>query len=112
MYCVLFCICTNVLSIVLFAENNIADKGAPATPTLKAIPGTPGSSSSGPLQPLKVNGTSTSFRTEERGDLIKFYNHVYVQHLKTFALRFRPTNQEINVSSVLLFSKAIVVIWL
>ncbi|KAF2352142.1 Retinoblastoma-associated protein B-box, partial [Trinorchestia longiramus] len=46
------------------------------------------------LLPWKVNGTSTSFKKEERGDLIRFYNHVYVQEIKTFALKFKPNNQD------------------
>ena len=68
------------------------------------------SSVSSPLQPLKVNGTSTSFKTEERGDLIKFYNHVYIQDLKTFALKFKPTNQDINVSAFTVFT--VLFMWL
>ncbi|CAL4090554.1 unnamed protein product [Meganyctiphanes norvegica] len=44
-----------------------------------------------PPTPSQMTGTSSSFETEERGDLIKFYNHVYVQKIKTFALKFRGT---------------------
>ncbi|XP_076033426.1 retinoblastoma-like protein 1 [Oratosquilla oratoria] len=46
-----------------------------------------------PATPSKMTGTSTSFELEERGDLIKFYNQVYVQKLKAFALRFRTAQE-------------------
>lgn len=46
-----------------------------------------------PPTPSQMTGTSSSFETEERGDLIKFYNHVYVQKIKTFALKFRGTQE-------------------
>ncbi|XP_050730623.1 retinoblastoma-like protein 1 [Eriocheir sinensis] len=42
-----------------------------------------------PATPNQMTGTSTSFDQEERGDLIKFYNQVYVQRMKAFALKFR-----------------------
>uniref|UniRef100_A0A6A7FZ97 Retinoblastoma-like protein 2 n=1 Tax=Hirondellea gigas TaxID=1518452 RepID=A0A6A7FZ97_9CRUS len=52
------------------------------------------SSAANNMVPGKVNGTSTSFKNEERGDLIRFYNHVYVPVLRAFALRFRENNSE------------------
>lgn len=37
---------------------------------------------------------STELGTEERGDLIKFYNAVYVGRVKSFALKYDITNQD------------------
>ncbi|POI31495.1 hypothetical protein CIB84_004754, partial [Bambusicola thoracicus] len=37
---------------------------------------------------------STEMGTEERGDLIKFYNAVYVGRVKSFALKYDITNQD------------------
>ncbi|NXK87093.1 RBL1 protein, partial [Formicarius rufipectus] len=37
---------------------------------------------------------STELETEERGDLIKFYNAVYVGRVKSFALKYDITNQD------------------
>lgn len=46
-----------------------------------------------PATPNQMTGTSTSFDQEERGDLIKFYNQVYVQKMKAFALKFRAAQE-------------------
>lgn len=40
-----------------------------------------------------MTGTSASFDSEERGDLILFYNQVYVQQMKAFALKFRAAQE-------------------
>ncbi|KAK8737180.1 hypothetical protein OTU49_004828 [Cherax quadricarinatus] len=40
-----------------------------------------------------MTGTSTSFDSEERGDLISFYNQVYVQQMKAFAFKFRAAQE-------------------
>lgn len=37
---------------------------------------------------------SSESETEERGDLIKFYNAVYVGRVKSFALKYNITNQD------------------
>ena len=37
-------------------------------------------------------------RHEERGDLIKFYNVVYIQQMKGFALKFQSSNADGSVS--------------
>lgn len=39
---------------------------------------------------------------EERGDLIKFYNAVYVGRVKSFALKYDVTNQDHVVSNIIL----------
>uniref|UniRef100_A0A0P4WAI6 Retinoblastoma-like protein 1 n=1 Tax=Scylla olivacea TaxID=85551 RepID=A0A0P4WAI6_SCYOL len=46
-----------------------------------------------PATPSQMTGTSTSFDQEERGDLILFYNQVYVQKMKAFALKFRAAQE-------------------
>ncbi|XP_010015381.1 PREDICTED: retinoblastoma-like protein 1 [Nestor notabilis] len=38
--------------------------------------------------------SSSESGTEERGDLIKFYNAVYVERVKSFALKYTITNQD------------------
>ncbi|ELU08799.1 hypothetical protein CAPTEDRAFT_192080 [Capitella teleta] len=49
-----------------------------------------------PPTPTRLAGTGTAFefedRGEDRGDLIKFYNSVYVKKIKAFALRFSAHN--------------------
>jgi len=54
------------------------------------------SSSSG--QPTAENSSESG--AEERGDLIKFYNAVYVGRVKSFALKYDITNQDHVVSKV------------
>lgn len=46
-----------------------------------------------PPTPSQMTGTSTNFESEERGDLILFYNQVYVQQMKAFALKFRSVQE-------------------
>lgn len=43
---------------------------------------------------------SSESGTEERGDLIKFYNAVYVGRVKSFALKYDITNQDHVVSKL------------
>ncbi|XP_014672646.1 PREDICTED: retinoblastoma-like protein 2 [Priapulus caudatus] len=44
--------------------------------------------SSHPPTPTQLAGTCSSFESEDRGDLIKFYNSVFVEKVTSFALRF------------------------
>ncbi|XP_067002390.2 retinoblastoma-like protein 1 [Anabrus simplex] len=53
---------------------------------------------SAPPTPTHLAGTSTSFEFEERGDLIKFYNTVYVKEVQGFAVKFSPRNQSENLT--------------
>ncbi|KAL3858951.1 hypothetical protein ACJMK2_009197 [Sinanodonta woodiana] len=49
--------------------------------------------SSHPPTPTRLVGTGSTFDFgEERGDLIKFYNQVYINKLKKFALKFSSQN--------------------
>ncbi|XP_072024135.1 retinoblastoma-like protein 1 [Amphiura filiformis] len=47
-------------------------------------------SNSCPPTPTKMAGTCSTFEDEDRGDLIMFYNLVYVKKMQGFALRFSP----------------------
>lgn len=48
--------------------------------------------SSQPPTPTRLTGTGTHFEFEDRGDLIMFYNTVYVPKLQSFALKFTQGN--------------------
>ncbi|KAK6643227.1 hypothetical protein RUM43_004732 [Polyplax serrata] len=54
-----------------------------------------------PLTPSALAGTSTSYDNQERGDLIKFYNSVYVATVQSFVNRFR-SNQQSDINLQLL----------
>jgi hypothetical protein len=43
---------------------------------------------SAPPTPTHLAGTGNSFEFEDRGDLIKFYNTIFVQKIQGFALKF------------------------
>ncbi|TRY85925.1 hypothetical protein DNTS_011936 [Danionella cerebrum] len=43
---------------------------------------------SGPSTPTRAPGGPREPEEEERGDLIRFYNHVYIKQIKPFALRY------------------------
>lgn len=48
--------------------------------------------------PGEMSGTSTIHDLEDRGDLIKFYNTVYIQRTQSFALRFsQQVRLQINI---------------
>jgi hypothetical protein len=49
--------------------------------------------SSCPPTPTGLAGTSSSFEYEDRGDLILFYNTVYVRRLQAFAIKFSNKNR-------------------
>ncbi|XP_069675672.1 retinoblastoma-like protein 1 isoform X2 [Periplaneta americana] len=53
---------------------------------------------SAPPTPTHLAGTGTSFEFEDRGDLIKFYNTIYVQKVRGFALKFSSGVQPENVT--------------
>ncbi|KAJ9576035.1 hypothetical protein L9F63_007135, partial [Diploptera punctata] len=53
---------------------------------------------SAPPTPTHLAGTSTSFEHEDRGDLIKFYNTIYVPKVKVFALKFSSGVQPDNLT--------------
>ena len=56
--------------------------------------------SSCPPTPTGLAGTSSSFEYEDRGDLILFYNTVYVRRLQAFALKFSNRNRLVIVENI------------
>lgn len=56
--------------------------------------------SSAPPTPPRLSGPSSDSDEEERGDLIHFYNNVYIEQIKDFALKYTSN----AVSSRLCFS--------
>lgn len=60
----------------------------------------------GPAEPGDLAGRSTSHENEERGDIIKFYNTVYVQKMQEFSLKF--ANVDTAVSLIILFKYKVV----
>ncbi|XP_060692572.1 retinoblastoma-like protein 1 isoform X3 [Hemiscyllium ocellatum] len=58
----------------------------------------PGKASSPSLSPAKVSKCPVTLQ-EERGDLIKFYNTVYVNRIKEFALKYSSVKLECGVEA-------------
>ena len=52
-----------------------------------------------PPTPTRLAGTGTVFEFEDRGDLISFYNTVFVKRVKNFATKFSAQNTKEGVSS-------------
>ncbi|XP_066493965.1 retinoblastoma-like protein 2 [Tiliqua scincoides] len=48
--------------------------------------------SSAPPTPTRLTGANSDIEEEERGDLIQFYNNVYIDQIKDFALKYSPSN--------------------
>uniref|UniRef100_A0A4W4EBX9 Retinoblastoma-like protein 2 n=1 Tax=Electrophorus electricus TaxID=8005 RepID=A0A4W4EBX9_ELEEL len=48
--------------------------------------------SSAPSTPTRAPGAILEQEEEERGDLIRFYNHVYIKQIKHFALRYSSSS--------------------
>lgn len=44
--------------------------------------------SSAPPTPTRLSGPNSDTEEEERGDLIQFYNNVYIEQIKDFALKY------------------------
>lgn len=49
-----------------------------------------------PPSPSRPAGQSVRHASQERGDLIKFYNTVYVMSMQQFALRFSRAQPEVT----------------
>ncbi|XP_064599560.1 retinoblastoma-like protein 1 [Liolophura sinensis] len=47
-----------------------------------------------PPTPTRFSGTGSSFEYEERGDLITFYNQVYVEKMRMFCVKFSSQNKK------------------
>ncbi|XP_022082190.1 LOW QUALITY PROTEIN: retinoblastoma-like protein 1 [Acanthaster planci] len=63
----------------------------PHTLRMRSASTLPAPSSSAPPTPTRMACTSSSFEDEDRGDLITFYNSVYITRMQAFALRFAPS---------------------
>ncbi|XP_073912091.1 retinoblastoma-like protein 2 isoform X1 [Castor canadensis] len=48
--------------------------------------------SSAPPTPTRLTGANSDMEEEERGDLIQFYNNIYVKQIKTFAMKYSQAN--------------------
>uniref|UniRef100_A0A8C2V4U6 RB transcriptional corepressor like 2 n=1 Tax=Chinchilla lanigera TaxID=34839 RepID=A0A8C2V4U6_CHILA len=48
--------------------------------------------SSAPPTPTRLTGANSDMEEEERGDLIQFYNNIYIKQIKTFALKYSQAN--------------------
>ncbi|XP_034644211.1 retinoblastoma-like protein 2 isoform X2 [Trachemys scripta elegans] len=47
---------------------------------------------SAPPTPTRLTGANSDIEEEERGDLIRFYNNIYIEQMKEFALKYSSTN--------------------
>ncbi|KAM6176800.1 retinoblastoma-like protein 2 isoform 6-T6 [Erethizon dorsatum] len=50
--------------------------------------------SSAPPTPTRLTGANSDMEEEERGDLIQFYNNIYIKRIKTFALKYSQANMD------------------
>ncbi|XP_019499398.1 PREDICTED: retinoblastoma-like protein 2 isoform X2 [Hipposideros armiger] len=48
--------------------------------------------SSAPPTPTRLTGANSDMEEEERGDLIQFYNSIYIKQMRTFALKYSQAN--------------------
>ncbi|XP_029464412.1 retinoblastoma-like protein 2 isoform X2 [Rhinatrema bivittatum] len=48
--------------------------------------------SSAPPTPTRLTGANSDMEEEERGDLIYFYNYIYTEKIRTFAMKYSQTN--------------------
>lgn len=48
--------------------------------------------SSAPPTPTRLTGANSDIEEEERGDLIQFYNNVYIKQIQTFAMKYSQAN--------------------
>uniref|UniRef100_A0A8C2M2P8 RB transcriptional corepressor like 2 n=1 Tax=Cricetulus griseus TaxID=10029 RepID=A0A8C2M2P8_CRIGR len=49
--------------------------------------------SSAPPTPTRLTGANSDIEEEERGDLIQFYNNIYIKQIQTFAMKYSQANQ-------------------
>ncbi|XP_065754543.1 retinoblastoma-like protein 2 isoform X4 [Phocoena phocoena] len=50
--------------------------------------------SSAPPTPTRLTGANSDVEEEERGDLIQFYNNIYIKQIKTFAMKYSQANMD------------------
>ncbi|RMC09093.1 hypothetical protein DUI87_14099 [Hirundo rustica rustica] len=56
--------------------------------------------SSAPPTPTRLGGPSSDSEEEERGDLIQFYNNVYIEQIKDFALKYTSNARLKEINSM------------
>lgn len=61
-----------------------------------------GSARSSAAEPEVVSGRNTIYGTESRGDIIYFYNKIFVPKMQQFAMRFSTSSSQV---SCILFSR-------
>ncbi|CAH1779421.1 unnamed protein product [Owenia fusiformis] len=61
----------------------------------------PSHENSQPPTPTRLAGTGSSFEFEERGDLIKFYNTIFVKRVRSYAVKFTTGKEEKNDAPML-----------
>ncbi|XP_068117074.1 retinoblastoma-like protein 2 isoform X2 [Hyperolius riggenbachi] len=49
---------------------------------------------SAPPTPTRLASTNTDMEEEERGDLVQFYNSIYIANMKSFAMKYTQPNAE------------------
>ncbi|XP_072254299.1 retinoblastoma-like protein 2 [Pyxicephalus adspersus] len=50
---------------------------------------------SAPPTPTRLTGANSDMEEEERGDLVQFYNNIYIEKMKSFAMKYiKPNAQE------------------
>ncbi|XP_073515452.1 retinoblastoma-like protein 2 isoform X1 [Phyllobates terribilis] len=54
--------------------------------------------SSAPPTPTRLSGASSDHEEEERGDLVHFYNNIYIGNMKSFALKYTNANEATPLS--------------
>ncbi|KAM4721187.1 retinoblastoma-like protein 2 [Rhinophrynus dorsalis] len=47
---------------------------------------------SAPPTPTRLANMSSDVEEEERGDLVQFYNNIYIEKIKSFAMKYSPAN--------------------
>ncbi|XP_055504409.1 retinoblastoma-like protein 2 isoform X1 [Leucoraja erinacea] len=58
--------------------------------------------SSAPPTPTRLAGANSDMEEEERGDLIQFYNNIYIRRVKAFALKYSTSSTESGSEAPLL----------
>jgi retinoblastoma-like protein 1 len=62
-----------------------------------------GSARNSASEPEVVSGRNTVYGTESRGDIIYFYNRVFVPKMQQFAMRFSTSSSQVSFRFVLKF---------
>lgn len=55
-----------------------------------------GSGRSSAAEPEVVSGRNTIYGTESRGDIIYFYNKIFVPKMQQFAMRFSTSSSQVS----------------